>query len=150
MNEDLDPVITVLKERRSKLEEIRDLKAEISRLEAENMAGTQSSIIIRTICELICEVRGMNFESLFSDTQAHCIAHPRQEVWFLCRDVRGLKFHEIGRAFGMDHTNIMHGVKAVRNRIETDRDFSKFIDQLKERCVAKLKEKNGQISQNSA
>lgn len=59
-------------------------------------------------------------------------AHPRQVAMFLCREMMGRSTPEIGRRFGdRDHTTVLHALKVVRKRLQTNDDLAEDIDTLK-------------------
>lgn len=150
MNEDLDIEITTLKERKRKLQEIRQLKSEVADLERLALNGTDGRFVIGIVCGEVCAAFNLSLECLMAKGRTNDIAHPRQAAFFLCREIRKLPYAEIARSFHKDTGTVLHGIRATKDRKATDQQYSQFIDQLKERCVAKLKEKNGQISKNSA
>lgn len=47
------------------------------------------------------------------------VVFPRHVGMYLCRKA-GFTLHEIGRAFGKDHTSVIHACKAVQDRMDTD------------------------------
>ncbi len=57
---------------------------------------------------------------------------PRQIAMYLTRELTDLSLPEIGLNFGgRDHTTVLHAYERIREKINTDKDFSKLIENLK-------------------
>lgn len=63
---------------------------------------------------------GLNAAALFTTPgRADRIVHPRQLAMYLARS-QGLKLAAIGSHFRKDHGTVIHGCRAVQDRIDTD------------------------------
>ena len=63
-------------------------------------------------------------------------AHPRQIVMYFAREMTSKSLPDIGRFLGgRDHTTIIHGIRAVQKRIETDADFAEEVAFLRQRVA---------------
>ena len=64
-------------------------------------------------------------------------ARQRQVAMYLAREFTPMSLPNIGRHFGnRDHTTVIHGIRAVIERIETDADLAADIEILRERLAA--------------
>ncbi len=59
------------------------------------------------------------------------IVVPRQVAMYLSRELTGYSLMEIGASFRRDHTTIMHGIQATRERMSGDGVFHAQVDSLK-------------------
>ena len=64
---------------------------------------------------------GLPSDKMRSGARARRYSHPRQLAMLLARELTKSTLPAIGERFGgRDHTTVIHGIKAARNRIETD------------------------------
>ena len=69
---------------------------------------------------------------MLGDSRCHRHAHPRQVAMYLCREMLGRSTPDIGKRFGdRDHTTVLHALKRIRDRIQTNDDLAEDIDLLK-------------------
>jgi hypothetical protein len=64
------------------------------------------------------------------------VAWPRQRAMYLAAELTAQSIAEIGRRFNRDHTTVLHAIKAVRKRCETDDQEAFDITLLRERLAA--------------
>jgi chromosomal replication initiation ATPase DnaA len=55
---------------------------------------------------------------------------PRHVTWYLYRKVHKLTINEVARRYRKDYNTIRHGIRMVRNLIETDKAFARQLNQL--------------------
>ena len=65
------------------------------------------------------------------------LALVRYIAMYLTRELTGLSFPEIGRAFNRDHSTVMHGCGIIKRRSGRDSMFAAMIAGLKEECAGK-------------
>lgn len=94
------------------------LRAECAALGIEPPRLTMKAIIAE-----VATRHGLTAAELCSSSTAHYIAHPRQEAMYLMRQVQGpaggprWSLAAIARALGgMDHTTVLHGIRAHKKR----------------------------------
>jgi chromosomal replication initiator protein len=64
---------------------------------------------------------GLNIRDMRSGCRARRVAHPRQVGMYLSRQLTKQSYPRIGRLFGgRDHSTIMHGERAARERLKRD------------------------------
>lgn len=60
---------------------------------------------------------------------------PRQVAMYLCRDMIGCSYPELGRIFGgKDHSTVMHSVKKIMKLQEDDQETKNMVTILRNRC----------------
>lgn len=81
--------------------------------------------VLQRAVEAAAEETGVSPKMIFSQSTSRQIAEARQLAYWLIRSVRapnGLPrygWKEIGRAFGRDHSTVLHGVRAHKARLMT-------------------------------
>lgn len=76
------------------------------------------------ITERVAARHGLTVEELKAPTSCTRIAHPRQEAMMEMRAQDRWSLPQIGRFFGLDHTTILHGVRAHARRAAAIADAS--------------------------
>jgi chromosomal replication initiator protein len=72
---------------------------------------------------------GIARDDLLSGSSAIAVSRPRHVAMFLARELTTKSCAEIGEAFaGRDHSNVLHAVKRVRQRLRLDADLQRSID----------------------
>jgi hypothetical protein len=72
--------------------------------------------------------------TMVSQRRGYAIAHPRQVAMYLASELTPKSLPAIGRCFGgRDHTTVIHAIRAVRRRIETDPAIATDVEVLRER-----------------
>jgi chromosomal replication initiation ATPase DnaA len=66
--------------------------------------------IVRTIAESVCLARGVPLSAIYGRDTAQAAADARADVYAALRE-RNWSCTRIGRAFGRDHTTIIHALK---------------------------------------
>lgn len=81
-------------------------------------AGTQG-IDIRRIQEVVCEYFSMTAKDLLGQRRDQRIVRPRQVAMYLCKELTGASYPEIGTQFGgKDHTTVIHACRKVESNLE--------------------------------
>lgn len=81
-------------------------------------AGTQG-IDIRRIQEIVCEYFSMTAKDLLGSRRDQRIVRPRQVAMYLCKELTGASYPEIGTQFGgKDHTTVIHACRKVEANLE--------------------------------
>jgi chromosomal replication initiator protein len=75
----------------------------------------------RTLVKLVALVIGESIATLRGDRRYRRIVYARQVAMWLCRNVAGLSYPEVGLALGgKDHSTAMFACRAVVKDIQTD------------------------------
>ena len=93
------------------------------------LKSQEKHISIEQIQRRVAEYFGLKVSALKSKNNAKVIAQPRQMGMYLCRQLTGASFPEIGREFGgKHHTTVLHSVKKVEALRSTNKDFNNIIN----------------------
>ncbi len=94
---------------------------------------SEPRIQIQTIINSVTEYYGVKVTDLQSKRRQRSIAQPRQLCMYLARKHTRYSLEEIGGYFGgRDHTTVMHAVKTIDDRRETDAEFNNVVKSLEE------------------
>ncbi len=94
----------------------------------DESARNDRSVQIQTIIDAVTDFFGVKVSDLQSKRRQRSIALPRQVCMFLARRHTRFSLEEIGGFFGgRDHTTVMHAVKTIEARLETDAEFARRI-----------------------
>ena len=70
---------------------------------------------------------------LESPSKARAVVYPRQIAMYLCRELTGKSFPQIGYSFGKrDHTTILYAHRKVTKTLPKDREVAAHVDAVKE------------------
>lgn len=76
-------------------------------------------------------------DNLFSSSRRAELILPRHIVMYLCRELTGISYSNIGSFLGgKDHSTVMHGIRRIRNEIKNNPDLKKHIDILLQKLGA--------------
>jgi len=92
------------------------------------LKSQEKHISIEQIQRTVADYFNLKVSALKSKNNAKVIAQPRQVGMYLCRQLTGASFPEIGREFGgKHHTTVLHSVKKVEELRTTSKDFNSMI-----------------------
>lgn len=81
-------------------------------------AGMQT-VDIRKIQDTVCDYFNLPMKDLLGHRRDQKIVRPRQIAMYLCKEITGSSFPEIGNEFGgKDHTTVMHSCRKVEGNLE--------------------------------
>lgn len=85
----------------------------------------------------VCDEYRLSADELASSRRTARIVLPRQVAMFLCREQTDLPLKKIGeRLGGRDHTTVVHGLLAVRKRLERDAALRELLTRVRARLGA--------------
>jgi chromosomal replication initiator protein len=85
---------------------------------------------VREIQEQTCAAFGVTMEDMLSSSRAQPVAFARQVAMYLARELTDATLPQIGRAFGKNHTTVMHACKRTAERIAGDREAYETVNRL--------------------
>lgn len=92
---------------------------------------TKPVITLEGISALVAERFGIKIEDLRSSSRAKKYAHPRQIVMYLCCEYTELTLVSIAQKLKRkNHTTILHGHRTIKQMLEENADFRRFMDGL--------------------
>ena len=86
-------------------------------------------VTVERIIQETANFFGVTPDDLRGPGRGHALVHARQTAMYLCRELTPLTLINIGRAFGRDHTTVMHAVQRTQARIAEHR---RYYDQIAE------------------
>ncbi len=94
----------------------------------DSTSRAERTVQIQTIIDAVTDFFGVKVSDLQSKRRQRSIALPRQVCMFLARRHTRYSLEEIGGFFGgRDHTTVMHAVKTVETRLESDAEFARSV-----------------------
>lgn len=107
------------------LERLRDLLRDVLSDES------RVTLTIEIIQKRVAEHYDLRLADLLGRRRPEHIAFPRQVAMYLARTLTDSSLSAIGEAFGgRDHGTVLHACRAVANRMETDQQVCKTVNQL--------------------
>ena len=88
---------------------------------------------MRKIIIVSAQAYGLEAAGLFQRTRREKIAAARQLAMYLLREHTKLSLCEIGGVFSMDHGTVIHSLRRVKDRMETEPEFRRMTQQLSTR-----------------
>jgi chromosomal replication initiator protein len=81
--------------------------------------SSNPGIDIRRIQEVVCEYFSITAKDLLGQRRDQRIVRPRQVAMYLCKEITGASYPEIGTQFGgKDHTTVIHACRKVESNLE--------------------------------
>jgi len=75
------------------------------------------------VVELFCKANDIELDWLIQKRRQWRIVKYRQALAYYLRKLTDMSLSEIADIFGQDHTTVMHALKTVSDRMETDPDY---------------------------
>lgn len=106
------------------------LSVEIAREVISHTVKTpvRKSINFDMIVENTAEYFGLNPDAIFAKSRIRDIADARQMIMYLCSKHTGLSTPAIGAKLNREHSTVLHGIGAVKDRLATNRDTVKALE----------------------
>lgn len=111
----------------------RDYSIELAQeIIEKSIKNYKSEITIQHIQDVIADYFQIDVEDLQSKTRKRNIVQARQLAMFFAKKYTKNSLTTIGSQIGQrDHATVLHACKTVENLAETDREFKKYVDDLK-------------------
>jgi chromosomal replication initiator protein len=93
-------------------------------------------ISVAHIQAAVCDHFGLRMSDMASARRGRDIAHPRQLAMYLAKTMTAKTLPTIGRLFDRDHTTVMHGIRAVDERLRSDAELRGDVAAICERLAA--------------
>ena len=108
-----------------------------SRIMEQSISMIKPEITMEQIVREVSNEYGVEAEELRSSSRTAKIALPRQIVMYLTNKHTEHTLVAIAKKLKRkNHTTVMHGIKTIGNRIETDKKLKEAIDQLEQRLLS--------------
>lgn len=100
-----------------------------------------AGVTIQSIVEAVTAHFNVTLAALQSKRRQRSIAEPRQVCMFLAREYTRFSLEEIGGYFGgRDHTTVLHAVRAITKRRETDEHLAAAVDHIRKQLSSQTSE----------
>lgn len=91
-----------------------------------------SGSTVERIQRAVCRKYGVTLNDMKSERRTQNIVEPRQVAMYLCKELTGRSYPEIGRRFGgRDHTTAIHAVRKIAARCVSTPEFAGIVAELK-------------------
>jgi chromosomal replication initiator protein len=87
---------------------------------------------VAAIQEAVCSVLGVSRASMLSSSRTAAVSRARQIAMYVARELTDRSLADIARAFGRDHTTILHADRVVSTRAASDAAVSETIHRVSE------------------
>jgi chromosomal replication initiator protein len=109
----------------------RDLTVDLAQDVLAGLWGEdEQTITIEHIEKTVAEFFGLRLADMRAKGRTNAVAFPRQIAMYLARQLTHASLAEVGRAFGKDHTTVLHAVDKIQSLLQEDPKFKKTIDTL--------------------
>lgn len=138
-DDDIDEALAALEGRKVKLQKLLTLRMEVSMLEIDAMlSGTGDVATVKIVLEEVSREFKVPQDQLCARTRVECVIIPRHVAFFLIRTLTKMPFQPIGKMFNRDHGTVMGGCRHVRDKMETNPQFSETVAKLMQQCASRL------------
>lgn len=87
-----------------------------------------TGVSIADIKQRVANEFGIRVEDLDSRRRMASLAHPRQVAMFLARRHTSSSLQDIGAAFGRDHSTVLHALRSVESKLNSDMPLRDMIE----------------------
>ncbi len=95
----------------------------------------QPQITVEMVLDTVCLHYQVSKKDVLGEDRRQNIALARQVAMYLCRNMLGLSYPALGRAFGgKDHSTVIYSVKKIHELQEDAKDMKQVLKDLKVRC----------------
>ena len=92
----------------------------------------RKKVDVNVIQKLTTDYFNISKRDLLSDKKIHKYSYPRHVAMYLSRELTGLSFQEIGRAFGnKDHSTIIYAVKRINKEMNQNKEIINDLNKLR-------------------
>ena len=116
-----------------------DLAAETVRYYSTAEAETVK-IEAETIIEVVAEHYEIAVADLLGKKRNKEIVMPRQVAMYVAREMAGMSYPDIGRAFDRDYTTVIHSYEKVKAELKKDTGLRGAISEIRSRAHARVRE----------
>ena len=91
---------------------------------------TMKKMTILEIQTAVARKFNVELSQINSSERTQSLVTPRQVAMFISRKYTANSLEEIGKEFEKSHATILHGVKTIQHRIDTEEDLRETVDQI--------------------
>lgn len=129
-----------LRKREKELLELKRLRESVSALEMDHgHAESEPKSIMATILKVVSNHFKLSPSLILGPRRNEFITLPRFYCFYLSRELSNASLSQVGMTFGnRDHGTVIHGIKALRNRMDTQPKARKDYDDIRAEVLAAL------------
>ncbi len=102
-------------------------------------SGQHIDLTYEKIINIVGKYFGYSVKELKGNKRYSKLVEARQIAMFLCRNLLGLSFMEIGTIFnGKDHTTVIYSVRKIEEIIVSNKDMHNLVTEVTNRCKKNL------------
>ncbi|MCK5536195.1 MAG: chromosomal replication initiator protein DnaA, partial [Bacteroidales bacterium] len=115
----------------------KELTLDLARSIIDNLIkNTRKEVTIDIILKEVSGYFNISVESLQTDSRKRNVVQPRQIAMYLSKKFTEYSFATIGSRIGRkDHSTVHHACNKVKDYIDTDKNYRKYIKEIEEKLV---------------
>jgi len=113
-----------------------DLAAETVRFYS-TMEAEPVKVDVDTIIRVVSDHFKMPVSDILGKKRNKEIVMPRQIAMFLAREMGGMSYPDIGRAFGRDYTTVIHSFEKIKSEVKKDSLLKNVISEIRSKAHAR-------------
>ena len=95
---------------------------------------TKRQVNTQVILEVVARFYNLEVDDLLSKARSRDISYPRQIAMYLCREILGMTYADIGKDIGgRDHSTVIHAWQKITDDLKEDRALQEEIKQIRKR-----------------
>ncbi len=94
-------------------------------------------IDVETIIEVVCDHFKISNTDMLGKKRNKEIVTPRQVAMYLAREMGGMSYPDIGRAFNRDYTTVIHSYEKIRAEMKKDASLKNTLSEIRSRAHAR-------------
>ena len=107
----------------------RDMNVDLAQEVLADLWGEDEKVIsIEHIQRKVADHFGVKLSDLKAKSRTQAVAFPRQIAMYLARQLTHASLAEVGRAFGKDHTTVIHAVDKIQTLLQEDPKLRRTVD----------------------
>jgi len=91
---------------------------------------TVKKLTLKEIQEAVAKKFSVSMEQILSMERTQSLVTPRQLAMYIARKYTTKSLLEIGEVFEKSHATILHGVKSIKNKLDTEPDLKETLDEI--------------------
>ncbi len=93
-----------------------------------------SNVTVEDIQKVVAEYYDLRVSDIIGERRLASIALPRQIAMYLSRELTQLSIASVAEKFSRKHSTVVHAVKAIEDKIQSNSELKLEIKQMKRRC----------------
>lgn len=130
MKIDLDREIAFLEKRKAKLLQLVAIQSEVIQLELKMRPETATESQLHAMEDAVCKFYEIPMQAITGRSRIAQYVEARHVLCWLLQRLYGCGPSEIGRRINRDHGTVINGLKSVKERMDTEKEFAGKVDRL--------------------